>query len=82
MPPTAEMLQSPYLTQEEAADYLRVTVAALQKWRRDDKGPPCYRPVPRGQVYFRKDELDAWVESGLMQTALGGDGTDGEAEKE
>jgi hypothetical protein len=67
---TTAPVSSPFLTQEEAAAWLRVTVAALQKWRRMDIGPPCYRPVPNGKVLFKADELSAWVEAGALTRAL------------
>lgn len=71
---------TPYLTQEEAADYLRVTVAALRKWRREGYGPPAYQPINQGKVYFRRDQLDGWIEAGLMTKALEVGGSDVEGQ--
>ena len=79
--PENQAVSSPFLTQEEAASWLRVTVAALQKWRRLDIGPPCYRPVPNGKVLFKVEELAAWVEAGALTRALETGCDDGEGEE-
>ena len=78
---TTAPVSSPFWTQEEAAAWLRVTVAALQKWRRMGIGPPCYRPVPNGKVLFRLEELSAWVEAGALTKALETGDSDGEGEE-
>lgn len=60
------------MTQDEAAEYLRVTVAALQQWRRRGLGPPVYR-LATGEsapIRYRLAEIDEWIESGAMLRAM------------
>lgn len=56
---------SPYLTAEEAADYLRVSVHTLRAYRNQGKGPPYHRIG--GKTLYHRDEVDAWVQSGRQE---------------
>jgi excisionase family DNA binding protein len=49
------------LTQDEAAEYLRVSPRTLQRWRTEaGTGPPWHRAGRR--VVYRQRDLDAWLE--------------------
>ena len=50
-------------TNAEAAEYLGICTRALKMWRDDGKGP---RAIKLGRrYYFRKKELDAFIEQQL-----------------
>jgi hypothetical protein len=63
---------SPYLRSAEAAEYLRITENALIKWRKSGKGPIYHQPSGPGTrpVYYRIEDLEAWVEGGAEVGAL------------
>jgi excisionase family DNA binding protein len=49
------------LTQDEAAEYLRVSPRTLQRWRTEaGMGPPWHRAGRR--VLYKQRDLDAWLE--------------------
>lgn len=50
-----------YLKVEEAAEYLRLSAATLNKWRLTGDGPPFCR-LGRAIAYRRAD-VDAWAQS-------------------
>jgi hypothetical protein len=53
---------SPWLGVSEAADYLGLSAAALNVMRRKGEGPRFYQPSgPSGKVFYKKDDLDAWI---------------------
>ena len=56
-----ERLESPYLTVEYAADYLRVSKNYLDKLRVSGMGPSFIR-LGRRKVLYRMSDLDRWVE--------------------
>lgn len=60
---SAEIIEFPggerFLTAPEAADYLRVSVRTIQRWR--GVGLPFHKIG--GRVLFRRSELDDWVDS-------------------
>ena len=51
---------SPWLTQEGAADYVRLSPKALEDMRRRGVGPRFHR-VHRRLVRYHTDDLDAWL---------------------
>ena len=55
---TAPEIESPFLTVDEAAAYLRLTARALENFRQAGGGP-IYRKHG-GKVVYHKDDLDAW----------------------
>ena len=67
------------LTEQEASDYLRISVATLRSWRHRGKGPPFIRAnkadphtgrVSRSNVVrYPRDRLDAWIEAQLEEAA-------------
>lgn len=54
-------IQSPYLTPEEAAAYLRLQESTLNsmRWRKEG---PCWRKHG-GKVVYHRDALDKWSRS-------------------
>jgi hypothetical protein len=56
-------LADDFLTEAEAAFYLRVSRRSLQRWRYEGGGPAFYRLGPRRLAYKRKD-LDNWATAG------------------
>ena len=50
-----------FLTQAEAAEFLRVSPRSLERWRLEGSGP-AYRKFGRRVVYGRMD-LETWAES-------------------
>ena len=44
----------------ETANYLRVSLSTLAKWRMHEGGPPFHHCGPR-IIYYYKDEIDAWL---------------------
>lgn len=52
---------TPYLTEEEAAAYLRISPRSLANLRWNGKGGPRYRKHGPTPVY-RLEDLDAWSE--------------------
>jgi excisionase family DNA binding protein len=57
------------LTITEAALLLRAPVATLRYWRHRGTGPRSFRLGRR--VLYRRDDLQAWVEEQLGQSATG-----------
>ena len=51
-----------YMTPVEAAEYLNMGVATLEKWRSLGKGPPYFVFSARAVRYNRQELLD-WVDS-------------------
>jgi len=56
-----EATKSKLLTTEELAKYLGVPIGTIYRWRTMGTGPPAMR-VGR-HLRFRKDEVDAWLET-------------------
>jgi excisionase family DNA binding protein len=55
-------LPSPWLTTEQAANYLGVGVRTLEDIRAAGRGPPTKRIGTR-LVRYNRDDLDAWMQS-------------------
>jgi hypothetical protein len=56
----AEGLESPLMTKEQAAEYLKMKLSTLH-WRRCAKKGPAYRKVGRN-VFYHQSDLDAFLE--------------------
>jgi excisionase family DNA binding protein len=52
------------MTEDEAADYLRVSARTLRRWREDgtDEGPAWVRLGPK-MVRYTRATLDMWLSS-------------------
>lgn len=55
---TAPEIETPYLSAEEAAAYLRISVRALEHFR-SDGGGPAYRKHG-GRIVYHIDDLKRW----------------------
>ena len=56
-----------YLTPEQAAEYLHVSLRTLANWRCSRKGP-AFRKHSRTAVVYVQAELDAWSEGQRVET--------------
>lgn len=56
-------MSGPLLTQQEVADFLKVKVRTLEKWRHKRCGPPYFKLSPNGEqtVRYPYDELLNWL---------------------
>ena len=56
------------LTTQEAADYLRLSPRSLERYRVEGTGPQYLKAGPgkRARVFYRIDDLDAWLEGTLF----------------
>jgi predicted DNA-binding transcriptional regulator AlpA len=61
-----------FLLPDEAAQYLRVAVKTLTKWRWLGKGPP-YRKVAGSLIRYVQAELDQWMGEQTVLPDAGGD---------
>src|SRR5258708_6332655 len=59
---------SGYLTEAEAADYIRTPEETLRKWRRLGTGPVAVK-LPNGRIYYPVHLLDAWKDQ-LVEHAI------------
>jgi hypothetical protein len=65
---TSQLTNSDLLTADEAAALLRMTPAGLAQKRLRGCGPPYYQPDgPGSKVFYRRDELEKWIESGRRE---------------
>jgi predicted DNA-binding transcriptional regulator AlpA len=55
----------PVLDTEEAAYFLHMTPATLRFWRHKGTGPKYFQLGGR-KVYYKQDDLMAWVEAQYM----------------
>jgi len=50
----------------QAAEFLKYSKSALEYWRCQGTGPCFYKTA--GRVRYRKSDLDAWLDAGLVET--------------
>ncbi len=69
-----------YLTPGEAAAYIRRSPRTLEEWRINKTGPAYVKlgASKRGNVLYRRIDLDAWMESQLVLPEKKSDGAAGE----
>lgn len=61
---------SPFITPDEAAAWLRMTSATLAQKRHRGVGPKYYQPDgPGSKVLYRMSDLEEWVEGGQREGA-------------
>ncbi len=53
------MGDSPYMTEREAAMYIRKSRRSLQRMRQEGDGPRFYRAG--GRILYTAEDLDAWI---------------------
>jgi predicted DNA-binding transcriptional regulator AlpA len=56
----------PLLDTAQAAEHLKYSKSALEYCRCQGTGPRFYKTA--GRVRFRKSDLDAWINAGLVET--------------
>lgn len=61
-------LDSPLLSNDEAAAYLGLSIRTLPGLRLRGGGPPCIKLGGRKVVGYLKRDLDAWLESRCQLT--------------
>jgi excisionase family DNA binding protein len=54
------MGQDELMTEQEVADYCRVSLRTVQRWRHDRTGPPVIWAGNRPR--YRRSQVDAWLE--------------------
>ena len=57
--------REPFVVEQEAADFLKVSVRTLQRWRTEPPagGAPRFYKLGRKRVAYRLSDLSAWAES-------------------
>ena len=55
------MPDDPLLTEQELADYCRVSLRTVQRWRAEGTGPPVLWAGDRPR--YRREDVDAWLRS-------------------
>ncbi|GJL98842.1 MAG: DNA-binding protein [Methyloligella sp.] len=66
---TSEQQESPYLTNKEAADYLRLQTRTLDNLRWIGTGPKFRKHG--GRIVYHIDDLEAWSEKRLRISTSG-----------
>jgi len=56
-----KMQDTPYLTQNEAAEVLRISPRSLERFRVEGTGPKFCRAGRR--ILYRQSDIQAWLES-------------------
>lgn len=56
-------IESPYLTESEAAAFLRLCSRTLRKLRVSGKGPRYVQVIKRGKVTYDPADLREWMDS-------------------
>ena len=54
------------LNRSNAAKYLGIATGTLSRWACEGKGP---KYIKRGRVWYRKEDLDAWLADGEVSSA-------------
>lgn len=62
--PSAAARQEPFVIEQEAADFLKVSVRTLQRWRTEPPtgGGPRFYKLGCKRVAYRLSDLSAWAE--------------------
>lgn len=60
---TTPPIESPYVTESEAAAFLRLCARTLRKLRVSGKGPRYVQVVTRGKVLYELEDLREWMRS-------------------
>lgn len=74
----AHVVESPFLLEQEAAAYLRISVTTLVEKRKAQAGPRCRQHGRRGFLY-RISDLDQWSDEHAVGADAAAD-SDGGAE--
>ena len=70
------MNDTSYLTQREAAKFLRLSTRTLERYRIDGSGPRFVRTSRRGRILYARGELAAWAEARTFSNTSEADAAD------
>jgi predicted DNA-binding transcriptional regulator AlpA len=56
----ATSTKSPWLTTTELLSELQVSRSSFDLWRKEGRGPRCYK-MPNGQMRIRRADLEEWL---------------------
>ncbi len=64
-PPNTAAPREPFVVEQEAAEFLKVSVRTLQRWRTEPPagGAPRFYKLGRKRVAYRLSDLSAWAEN-------------------
>lgn len=65
-------LKSEYMYTEEVAAEFPAKAPTLRFWRCANQGPPSYTSGPRGRVYYKRSEVEAWFAAQEAASRRGG----------
>lgn len=60
-------MEGGYLTKTEAAEYMRISIAALERLMRQGLPHMKLAEGRRGRVLFRRADVDAWLETKIVK---------------
>lgn len=66
-------MKSEYMSTKEVAADFPLVEGTLKFWRSTDYGPPSYTSGPRGRIYYKRSEVEAWLAEQEAATRRGGD---------
>lgn len=64
------MAEHTYLTTQEVADLLRLSIKSVQRLSCMPDGPPCYL-ANRQQRLFPREDLERWLKNRPMHVQMG-----------
>ncbi len=69
-PPIAPVPREPFVIEQEAAKFLKVSVRTLQRWRTEPPagGGPRFYKLGRKRVAYRLSDLSAWAEGRAFES--------------
>lgn len=56
-------MKSEYLSTRELAAEYPFNEATCRWWRHSNQGPPSYTSGRRGRVYYKRSEVEAWLDA-------------------
>ena len=68
--PTTTASHEPFVLEQEAAKFLKVSVRTLQRWRTEPPsgGGPRFYKLGRKRVAYRLSDLSAWAEGRALNS--------------
>lgn len=57
-------MDTPYLTEQEVAAYLKLERQTLTRWRWEGKGPQFFKIGNKGAVRYRLKDVEAYIQPG------------------
>lgn len=68
-----------FLTQSEAAEFLRLSTRTLERFRVSGGGPRFVRTSRRGRILYSRGELQTWAEARTFSSTSEADAAEGAA---